>query len=133
MQYLTLYAVTAVVFLGLDALGITYIIRPIFERSVGNLLASPLRIVPAAIFYLFYVVGVIWFVSAPALKAGAPLQALVGGLLLGALCYGTYEFTNYATLAQWSPAQVTVDLVWGTLLTGFSAWVGVAIVSGKFA
>ncbi|GGE19061.1 Uncharacterized membrane protein [Gemmobacter megaterium] len=132
-QTLILYLVTVVVFLGLDVIGINLLIRPVFDRHVGHLLASPLRLGPAAVFYMAYVAGLLWFVSCPALKDSAPLQALVGGMILGFLCYGTYEMTNYATLADWSPQQVVVDLIWGALLTGVSAWAGVAAVSGKLA
>jgi uncharacterized membrane protein len=74
-----------------------------------------------------------WFVSIPALKAGAPLQALFGGMVLGLLCYGTYEMTNYATLRDWSVQQVVIDGLWGIALTGFAAWAGVAALSGKLA
>lgn len=130
-QVILLYVVTAVVFLGCDMLGIRYLVRPVFETHVGSLLASPLRLGPAAVFYLFYVVGVLVFVSWPALKAGAPMQALLWGALLGAMCYGTYEMTNYATLADWSWQQVAVDGLWGTFLTGFAAWAGVAALSGR--
>lgn len=132
-QAIVLYMVTAAVFLGLDMVGIRYIVRPVFEPHVGHLLAAPLRLGPAAVFYLFYVAGLLLFVSWPALKAGAPLQAFVLGALLGAMCYGTYEMTNYATLADWSWQQVVVDGLWGTFLTGFAAWVGVAAVSGRLA
>ena len=131
MQVIWLYLLTAAVFFGLDMLGIRFLVRPVFETHIGNLLASPLRLGPAAVFYLFYVAGMLWFVSLPALREGAPLQALLGGVILGALCYGTYEFTNYATLAQWSVPQVAVDLTWGAVLTGVSAWAGVAIMSGR--
>lgn len=132
-QLLMLYTITVVVFLGLDIIGINYIVRPVFEQNVGHLLASPLRLGPAALFYLAYVAGLLWFVSLPALKDNAPLAALLGGMLLGFLCYGTYEMTNYATLQDWSLRQVAVDLTWGTLLTGFSAWAGVAAVTGKLS
>lgn len=133
MQPLWLYLITAAVFLGLDAAGIRWLIRPVFEAHVGDLLARPLRLGPAAVFYLFYVAGLLWFVSLPALRAGAPLQALIGGMLLGALCYGTYEFTNYATLERWSVAQVVTDLTWGICLTGLAAWAGVAVLSGRLS
>lgn len=130
-QISMLYAITVVVFLGLDMAGINYLVRPVFERHVGHLLASPLRLGPAALFYLAYAAGLLWFVSLPALEESAPLQALMGGMVLGFLCYGTYEMTNYATLSDWSLQQVAVDLAWGTLLTGVSAWVGVAVLSGR--
>ena len=128
-----LYLATAGVFLGLDMLGIRYLIRPVFDRHVGHLLADPLRLGPAALFYLAYVAGVLWFVSLPALREGAPLQALIGGAILGFIAYGTYEMTNYATLADWSLQQVMVDGLWGIALTGFSAWAGVALLTGKLA
>ncbi|WP_161806001.1 MULTISPECIES: DUF2177 family protein [Gemmobacter] len=133
MQAALLYLVTAGVFLGLDALGIRFLIRPVFERHIGDLLAQPLRLGPAALFYLAYVAGLVWMVSWPALKAGDPLQALIGGMVLGLLCYGTYEMTNYATLAAWSLEQVIIDGIWGTVLTGFAAWAGVAALSGRLA
>ena len=133
MQTGMLYLVTTGVFLGLDMLGIRYLIRPVFDRHVGHLLADPLRLGPAAVFYLFYVAGLLWFVSLPALKAGAPVQALIGGAILGFIAYGTYEMTNYATLADWSLQQVVVDGLWGTALTGFAAWAGVAALTGRLA
>jgi uncharacterized membrane protein len=127
LQPVALYLTTVTVFLGLDILGIRFLIRPVFERNVGHLLADPLRMGPAALFYLAYVGGLVWLISLPALKEGSALQALTGGMVLGFLCYGTYEMTNYATLADWSAEQVVADLIWGTLLTGAAAWAGVMV------
>lgn len=131
LQKVYLYLATAGVFLSLDIIGIRTLIRPVFERHVGHLLADPLRLGPAALFYLAYMAGILWFVSLPALKSGVPLQALIGGMVLGLMCYGTYEMTNYATLQDWSWRQVIIDSAWGMALTGFSAWAGVAVLSGK--
>ena len=125
MKIVVLYLVTAGVFFALDALGLRYLIKPVFERHVAHLFADPFRVVPAALFYLGYVAGVLYFVSLPALRAGDPMAALIGGALLGLFAYGTYEFTNYATLRDWSLEQVAVDTLWGGALTGVSAWAGV--------
>ena len=133
LQALYLYLVTSGMFLALDIIGINTLVRPVFERHVGHLLAVPLRLGPAALFYLAYVVGVLWFISVPALKSDAPIQALIGGMALGLMCYGTYEMTNYATLSDWSWRQVIIDSLWGMVLTGVSAWTGVAVLSGKLA
>ncbi|MCR8550305.1 DUF2177 family protein [Salipiger sp. P9] len=127
MQILTLYGATLALFLIIDVIGISTIIKPVFERHVGDMLADPLRLGPAAAFYLFYIAGLLYFVSVPALNAGRPAQALLGGALLGLMCYGTYEFTNLATLRGWSFQQVLIDTIWGGLLTGGSAWAGVWI------
>lgn len=127
MQMILLYLSTAVVFLGLDVIGLRFLIRPVFERHVNDLLVDGFRFVPALVFYLFYIGGVLYFASWPALKAGAPGQAALGGALIGAMAYGTYEFTNLATLKGWSWQMVLTDLGWGIVLTGFAAWAGVMI------
>jgi uncharacterized membrane protein len=59
-------------------------------------------------------------------------QAVLNGAFLGALAYGTYEFTNYATLKDWHPEMVAVDLAWGTALTAVAAAAGVAAVRAVF-
>lgn len=127
MKILILYLATALIFFVADAVGLRLLVKPVFERHVGHLLADPFRLVPAGLFYLGYVAGVLWFVSVPAMRSGDPVAALVGGVLLGLLAYGTYEFTNYATLQDWSMQQVAVDTLWGGVLTGFAAWGGVVI------
>lgn len=127
MKILVLYLSTAVIFFAADAVGLRLLIKPVFERHVAHLFADPFRVVPAALFYLGYVAGMLWFVSLPALRNGDPLAALAGGVALGLMAYGTYEFTNFATLRDWSIQQVAVDTLWGGVLTGFSAWAGVMI------
>lgn len=128
MKILILYLLTAIIFFAVDAVGLRLLIKPAFERHIAHLLADPFRTVPAALFYLGYAAGLLWFVSVPALRAGDPLAALIGGVALGLMAYGTYELTNYATLRDWSIEQVAVDMIWGGVLTGVSAWAGVVIV-----
>lgn len=127
MKLLILYLTTALVFLLIDLIGLRLLIKPVFERHIGHLFADPFRLGPAGVFYLGYVAGVLWFVSVPALRAGDPLAALIGGALLGLMAYGTYEFTNYATLRDWNLEQVIIDTLWGSVLTGFAAWSGVML------
>lgn len=127
MKIMVLYLSTVVVFLAADALGLRYIVKPVFDRHIAHLYADPFRMVPALLFYLGYVGGVLWFVSVPALRADDVMAALIGGALLGMFAYGTYEFTNYATLRDWSMQQVIVDTLWGGVLTGVSAAAGVLI------
>ncbi|EDM69638.1 hypothetical protein RAZWK3B_12097 [Roseobacter sp. AzwK-3b] len=127
LHLLLLYLVTAGVFLILDAIMLSTVMKPLFESHIGDLMADELRLGPAALFYLVYVAGVLWFVSLPALRADAPGTALLTGAALGALAYGTYEFTNLATLRGWSWRMVIVDVTWGAVLTGVSAWAGVMV------
>ena len=132
MSILILYIATAATFLLLDAIMLNYVLAPMFRENLGDLMLATPRFGPAIIFYLGYVAGVIWLVSLPAMSAGEPFKALIGGMILGAMAYGTYEFTNYATLRVWTWQMVSTDVIWGAVLTGVSAWVGV-MVAGRLA
>ena len=121
MDILGLYLATAILFFSLDFLGLRYLVGPVFKRHINPILADRVRIGPALTFYAFYVAGVVYLVSWPALAAGDPGRAALNGAVLGALAYGTYEFTNLATLKGWTWSMVAVDLIWGTVLTATSS------------
>lgn len=130
MQTLILYLSTAGVFLILDAVMLTLFMKPLFSRHIGALMLDDIRIVPAAAFYAAYVAGLLYLVSIPALKTGAPV--LLPAAIIGAMAYGTYEFTSYAIMKDWHPTMVATDVVWGTVLTAISAWAGVAVTRVVF-
>ena len=125
MQTVILYAVTTVIFLGLDAVMLKLHMQPLFKRFLGDQILTDIRIVPAALFYLAYSAGLVYLVSYPALKTGSAI--IIPAAIIGAMAYGTYEFTSYAIMKSWSPILVANDFVWGTVLTAFSAWAGVAL------
>ena len=125
MQILPLYVLTFGIFLILDAVMLTLHMQPLFRRHLGGQLLQNIRFIPAAAFYAAYIGGLIYLVSLPALKSGAPIW--VPAAIIGAMAYGTYEFTSYAIMKDWSPVMVATDLIWGTVLTATSAWGGVVL------
>lgn len=127
MQLIILYISTVIVFLGIDAVFLKAVMRPIFETHLNDWLLDDFRVGPAAVFYLAYIGGLLFFVSLPSLEAGSIFGVFAKGALLGMMAYGTYEFTNYATLTRWDPTMVAVDVIWGAVLTGTSAAAGVLI------
>lgn len=122
---LTLYLATAAVFLILDAVMLTMVMKPLFTRHIGPLMAEPIRLAPAALFYLAHIAGLMYLVSLPALKTGTPI--LVPALIMGLMAYGTYEFTSWSIMKDWHWTMVLTDTLWGACLTAVSAWAGVAI------
>lgn len=128
LAFSALVLATAAVFLVLDAAMLTLVLRPLFERHVAELMRPEIRWGAAAAFYVTFVAGLVWLAGWPALRAGAPAQALLPAALIGFLAYGTYEFTSYAILKGWHWSMVAADVAWGTALSALSVWAGVAIV-----
>ncbi len=125
---MTLYAITAVLFLLIDVVMLTLVMKPLFTRHLGDTMRDSPMMAPAGLFYLAYVAGLVFLVSAPALRDAAPERAALHGAIIGAMAYGTYEFTSMSIMKNWSWTMVATDTIWGAVLTGFSAWAGVMIM-----
>jgi uncharacterized membrane protein len=126
MTYVVLFVATSIIFLVADAIMLRSVIQPLFAKHLGDqLYDGGFRLLPAVLFYLVFMLGVLWFAGIPALREGAPQMALLNGAILGLVAYGTYELTSWAVMRDWHPQMVAVDLAWGTVLTAGSAWGGV--------
>lgn len=118
------YLASAATLLVLDIVWLTLAVPRLYRPQMGSLLADQPNLPVAAIFYLLYVVGIVVFVVLPAVGSGSWLSALGLGALLGLVAYGTYDFTNLATLRGWPVALSFIDVTWGIFLTATSALAG---------
>jgi uncharacterized membrane protein len=118
---------TALVFLGIDAVWLTLAAQRLYRPLMGDLLRERFDVLPALLFYVVYVAGIVVFAVAPAFNTGRWTTATLHGVLLGFLAYATYDLTNQATLRNWPVAVTVADLCWGTTLTAFAATVGYLI------
>ena len=125
-RYAVLYLATLFVLIPLDFLFLGVVARDFFTSQVGNMLGE-LKLVPAALFYLLYVIGVLVFVS------GSPSSTWQSTLLFGALfgffCYATFDLTSLALLRNWSWSVAVVDVSWGAAVTAVSSTAGLLIAN----
>lgn len=128
MVFVKAYAITLVVFLGLDFLWLGFVARRFYASQLSGHIRKNINYLAAGIFYLAYVAGIVFFAIAPALTEGSWRDATIHGALLGLLAYGTYDITNMATLKNWPIAISFVDIIWGCALTGLSSLLGFLIV-----
>lgn len=123
------YPVTAIVFLGLDAIWLTTMADRLYRPALGRLMLDRFEVMPALAFYAIYLVGVIIFAVMPGLESRRWTTALGFGALLGLVAYATYDLTNQATLRDW-PWRVTLaDLGWGTVVTAVAAAAGCRVTA----
>ena len=128
-KYLVAYLATAVVFFGLDFIWLSNASHRFYRVMLGDLLTEKPNLLVSALFYFVYVGGVVIFAVGPALSGGAWMTAMVLGAILGLIAYGTYDFTNLATIRDWPVVGSVVDLVWGISLTAIAATLGYLITT----
>jgi uncharacterized membrane protein len=125
-RYVVLYLATLFVIIPIDFLFLGVVAKGFFTSQVGDMLGE-IRLVPAILFYLLYVVGILIFVSG---SSGAAWQStLLYGALFGFFCYATFELTSLSLLRHWTWPVVIVDVSWGTFVTALSSTLGLIIAN----
>ena len=122
--YLAAYLGAGLALGGLDAVWLSQTSANLYRPLLGALLAPGFRVLPAALFYLIYLAGVVYFGVRPGLQRGSWRISTMNGGLFGFCCYATYDLTNQATLVRWSTSITLLDLAWGVFLTSTGATAG---------
>ena len=123
--------ITSILFLIIDLIWLSFSVKYFYKPQLGSLLNEKPVMWAAVLFYLIYVVGLAIIILQPAIKQDSITQAFFTGIVFGIVAYGTYNFTNMATIRNWSPYVVLVDIIWGGFLTGTSSALGIYL-SKKF-
>ncbi len=132
-KWIIAYVVAAVAFGVLDALWLRWAGPNLYRPVIGEIMAENFRVAPAAVFYLIYLAGMVWFAIRPGLESGHVGTAVLNGALLGALCYATFDLTSQAVFKVWSTHVSVLDIAWGTFATatasGIATWATLRITS----
>ncbi len=116
------YAITLVLFLGIDMVWLMGPGRAFYVAEIGGLLRSQPNLWAAVAFYIVYCIGLTFFAVLPGLKTAVPLHALGLGALFGLVAYATYDLTNLAVLNGFTARIALIDMAWGCFLSGAVSW-----------
>lgn len=123
-KLLPAYAATFTTLLVLDILWLGVIAAPMYQSGIGHLMAEKPNIPVAALFYVIYTIGLMYYgvLSLPHEKGWS--KAAVSGALFGFFTYATYDLTNLALLREWPLGMSLMDILWGTTVSGVSTAMG---------
>jgi len=112
-----LFMIATIVFLLIDLLWLGVLSKDLYQEQLGHLISNEFKLVPAVIFYVAFVTGLLVLVLKPGLKEKSFKQTILYALIYGFATYGAYDLTNYATMQDFPLLIVVIDLIWGTSLT----------------
>ena len=101
----------------LDFVWLGFVAKSLYHKEMGSILLEKFNLVPALVFYVIYVIGVVMFVVNPALEKQSLLHALGYGALFGLVAYATYDLTSLAVIKGFSTKIVVIDMLWGMAIT----------------
>lgn len=117
-RYLVAFVSAAIIFGALDAMWLRWASVNLYRPVIGEIMADDFRLAPAAAFYVIYLLGMTWFAIRPGIVSGQVTTALLNGVLLGALCYATFDLTSQAVFKVWATKVSVFDIAWGAFATG---------------
>ncbi len=117
MNFMKLYLVALPVFFIIDMIWLGLIAKGFYQKHLGFLMRPQVNWIPAILFYLIFIAGILIFVVIPAKADGSAVKAVWLGLIFGLVTYATYDLTNLATVKQWPLVVTVVDIIWGMILS----------------
>lgn len=125
-RYVVAYIAALLVFLAGDFLWIGILMADFYKLHLGALMLAQPRLDAAALFYLMYIGGLLFFGVRPGLEAGSWKVAAFNSGLIGLIAYATYDLSNLATLKGWPVEVVVVDVIWGIFISAVGGLTGYA-------
>ena len=129
MKYAPAYVIALVIFLVLDALWLGLVAKSFYADRIGPIMLSSPRWGVAAVFYLIFVAGLVYFAISGALPAGNWQAAARDGALFGFFTYLTYDATTLAVIKGFDGTLAVVDVAWGTVLCAVTAALAVVLLA----
>ena len=132
MIWLAYFAVTFVVFMGIDLVWLGFVAKNIYSKYLGYLMAPKVNWLAALVFYVIFIIGILYFVIAPSLVDRDFTQLVIRAMLFGFITYATYDLTNLATVRDWPITITIIDLIWGTTLSTSVSVISYLIITNFF-
>jgi len=117
------YLLTVPVMFAFDLLWLGVFAKDFYNKALSPILTIQFNFPAVILFYLLYIVGIFFFAVYPGVMEQNLQKTLVYAALFGFFCYMTYDLTSLATVKDWPVKLVIVDLIWGTVLSTFTAYV----------
>ena len=109
------FFIALIFFFIIDVFWIYCVATPMYKQEVSSLME--LKIPPALLFYVVFLLGLIFFVVNPN-QDNTLLNVFLIGAFFGLVTYGTYDLTVYASMNIFSLKLVVADILWGMFLSG---------------
>ena len=118
-QKIKQYIVALCIVLAIDLTWVLVIANSFYnEQLSGFARPETVSIWSAVLAWALIPLGIVLFVNQ---VSKSNKQSLIYGALFGFILYGVYDFTNYATLANFTLTMLIVDIAWGTFLCSISS------------
>lgn len=132
-NWLTAYIVAALIFAVLDVVWILGVANPLYQSTIGGILAAKTNFVAAVLFYVIFVAGMVHFGVRPNSAEATLRQRVTGAALFGFFTYATWALTGLAVLRDFTAIVAVTDILWGAAACSLVTWLTSVILRRRLA
>ena len=132
-NWLTAYVVAALIFAVLDVVWILGVANPLYQSTIGGILAAKTNFVAAVLFYVIFVAGMVHFGVRPNSPEATLRQRVTGAALFGFFTYATWALTGLAVLRDFPAIVAVTDILWGAAACSLVTWLTSVILRRRLA
>ena len=132
-NWLTAYIVAALIFAVLDVVWILGVANPLYQSTIGGILAAKTNFVAAVLFYVIFVAGMVHFGVRPNSPEATIRQRVTGAALFGFFTYATWALTGLAVLRDFTAIVAVTDILWGAAACSLVTWLTSVILRRRLA
>ncbi|KQQ81530.1 DUF2177 family protein [Arthrobacter sp. Leaf137] len=132
-NWLTAYVVAALIFAVLDVVWILGVANPLYQSTIGGILAAKTNFVAAVLFYVIFVAGMVHFGVRPNSPEATIRQRVTGAALFGFFTYATWALTGLAVLRDFTAIVAVTDILWGAAACSLVTWLTSVILRRRLA
>ena len=119
MNNATIFLIIFIYYIILDGLMIYFYMGKTFSKMIGKIQnGEPMipKIFPAILAFLVLAFGIYYFIIEKVRDNNILIDSLKYGFVFGFVVYAVYDFTNLATLNNYSIKVTIIDILWGSTL-----------------
>ena len=128
INYLKAYIISFLIFFLIDLVWLGVVAKNLYRNQLGFIMKENFNMPAALLFYMFFVIGLLFFVINRAVFIESWQYALFAGMFFGMITYATYDMTNLATIKNWPVIITIIDIVWGSVLCGSTSLLSYLII-----
>ncbi len=116
MRPALIFVICALALLAGDFVWLSLTGETLYRPEMHGLMRAKADLVPAAGFYLLYVLALCMLVLYPATDPGGPVNhrdITVKAAVLGLAAFGTYDLTGLSVIRDWPLSLSFIDMGWG--------------------
>ncbi len=118
MNILLMMLIALVIYVTFDTVWVGVIATNFYKSKLGHVISSKIKLIPALIFYVVFIYGLVFFVIEPAISEDVIIGRLISlSATYGLVTYGAFNLLSKSTIKDWPTVITFLNILGGVIMS----------------